>query len=167
MSVQAVLKIEQTACAHAHVDLRALTCSNGSIQYVKQCLECGAKVGSAIKKADAIQARGATEFILPFDDAARERGQQALTHARRAAFDTTRSERKAWYDDYLRGPDWRSLRAKVIQRSRGRCEGCLTDEATEVHHLTYEHVGHELAFELVALCRDCHERAHARSGSEE
>jgi len=35
-----------------------------------------------------------------------------------------------------------------------------SEPATEVHHLTYQHVGHEFLFELVAICRECHTRWH-------
>ena len=35
-------------------------------------------------------------------------------------------------------------------------------EQTQCHHLTYENVGEEFLFELVALCSDCHERLHQK-----
>lgn len=47
-----------------------------------------------------------------------------------------------------------------MQRAAHVCEGCRTARATEVHHLTYEHCGDEFLWELVAICRSCHERYH-------
>lgn len=67
----------------------------------------------------------------------------------------------AWYDQYLLSPEWRDLRERVFDRSDGRCEGCRNLNATQVHHLTYERVGAELLFDLVAVCDECHEKAHA------
>lgn len=169
-------------CAHASVDIRAFVCSNGSVQYVKQCLVCGEKVGNPIKKAEAIQARGAVEFILPFDEHLREIGRQTYERqcqvereAKRAADiaqhqqqrDADQAEFDAWYEQYLGSQQWRERRAKVIRRANGICEGCLEARAVVVHHTTYQHVGNELLFELVALCHPCHERAHlVRSGAE-
>jgi 5-methylcytosine-specific restriction endonuclease McrA len=53
------------------------------------------------------------------------------------------------------------VRAKVIKRAGGICEGCLTCAATDVHHLTYRNLFAEFMFQLVALCRGCHDRVHA------
>lgn len=173
-------------CNHPHVDIRAFECSNGTIQYVKQCLKCGEKVGNPIKKEAVVQARGPLEFILPFDHEAREqarqlawkRRQQEMEAARaermaeldreRAEREAERAERRDWYHgEYLNSPEWKRKRAKVMQRAGGVCEGCMEARATDVHHLTYDHVGDELLFELVALCRSCHDRAHGRDRQQE
>jgi len=71
------------------------------------------------------------------------------------------------YTKYLLSPEWAMLRSKVFQRVIARdgvgvCEGCREQIATQVHHLTYEHVGHEFLWELVAICEDCHKRLHGK-----
>ena len=44
---------------------------------------------------------------------------------------------------------------------RPTCEnGGCTNEAKEVHHLTYERLGKEWLDDLQALCRKCHEQKH-------
>lgn len=65
---------------------------------------------------------------------------------------------REWYRDYLASPAWKTLRAKVLARANGLCEGCMNAPATEVHHMTYAHVGNEFLWELRAICRACHER---------
>lgn len=67
------------------------------------------------------------------------------------------------YADYLKSRRWADRREKVLRRAQFRCEGCGDQPATEVHHLTYEHVTQEFLFELIALCRGCHERLHEQS----
>lgn len=73
---------------------------------------------------------------------------------------------------------WRQCRrcgaavGSAVARARGVCEGCRSARATQVHHLTYQHAGHvvpggELLWELVAVCDDCHDRAHMRAVSEQ
>lgn len=66
------------------------------------------------------------------------------------------------YADYLRSEEWARRREKVMQRAGCVCEGCCTQPATEVHHLTYAHITHEFLFELVAMCGDCHARWHGQ-----
>jgi 5-methylcytosine-specific restriction endonuclease McrA len=88
-------------CTHRNTDIRAFTCSNGSIQYVYQCLSCGEKVGSPIKKEVVIHARGNLEFILPFDGFLREKARE---EAKR-----------------LREKEWEAKRNEVIQSMQHQC----------------------------------------------
>jgi 5-methylcytosine-specific restriction endonuclease McrA len=67
------------------------------------------------------------------------------------------------YETYLRSEKWQAKRRLVFQRCEGVCEGCRQAKATQVHHLTYEHLGNELLWELAAACRECHERVHENS----
>lgn len=64
----------------------------------------------------------------------------------------------ARYDKYLQSEVWRAKRAAVLDRARGLCEGCRNAKATQVHHLTYDHVFEEPLWDLVASCSACHER---------
>jgi 5-methylcytosine-specific restriction endonuclease McrA len=64
------------------------------------------------------------------------------------------------YQSYLKSPLWLNLRNRVLARAQDQCEGCGRWPATEVHHLTYAHVGQEFLWELRAVCRDCHDRLH-------
>lgn len=91
-----------------------------------------------------------------------EREQRAREwEARRIDLERQRIEEnerwQAWYQSYLRSPEWRDKRSKVMERAKGVCEGCLVARATEVHHTTYKHVGNEFLWELRAICRGCHE----------
>lgn len=62
---------------------------------------------------------------------------------------------------YMRTAKWRAIRDKVVKREGGLCQGCLEKPATQVHHLTYDHLGAEFCWELRACCDDCHSRWHA------
>jgi 5-methylcytosine-specific restriction endonuclease McrA len=68
--------------------------------------------------------------------------------------------RQQEYSEYLRTEQWQSKRRLVFQRAKNLCEGCRCAQATEVHHVSYEHFKDELLFELVALCFDCHRKVH-------
>ncbi|MEK9724008.1 MAG: HNH endonuclease [Rhodospirillaceae bacterium] len=95
-------------------------------------------------------------------DVARER----LWRARQAAYEAEKQARDAdWrqrYRDHLDSPTWWDKRKQVLKRAGHKCEGCGDALASEVHHLTYEHMGDEFLFELIAVCRACHERLHGK-----
>lgn len=64
------------------------------------------------------------------------------------------------YREYLKSEKWEAKRRMVMTRDRNLCQGCLTAEATQVHHKTYDRVFDEPLFDLVAICKDCHEKIH-------
>lgn len=58
---------------------------------------------------------------------------------------------------YLNTPEWRTKRADVLKRDNYICQACLKERATEVHHLNYDHYGKEPLFELISVCKSCHQ----------
>lgn len=75
-------------------------------------------------------------------------------------FFTSWTWKRFWYRRiYLRSKHWRRLRAKVAQRAGYTCErkGCIAyGDNLDVHHKTYERIGHERLDDLVYLCRPDH-----------
>jgi 5-methylcytosine-specific restriction endonuclease McrA len=71
------------------------------------------------------------------------------------------SEKRDWfknhYTPYLNSIEWKEKRNKVLIRDKYICQSCLTNRATQVHHLTYAHVFNEPLFELTSICVPCHE----------
>ena len=66
---------------------------------------------------------------------------------------------------YMASSQWRDIRLTVIKRDRYECQMCGIDGVPlEVHHITYERLGHEHYDDLVSLCRTCHQSVHDRYG---
>src|SRR5262249_17294921 len=86
--------------------------------------------------------------------------RMSITNSAKAERTRQAEEWRDAYESYLSSPEWDDRRALVLKRARGICEGCGQVPATEVHHLTYSHVGNELLWQLVAVCRRCHARVH-------
>ena len=63
------------------------------------------------------------------------------------------------YAEYLRTPEWRRERNRVLRRARFKCERCPSRRFLSVHHRTYERLGCERDTDLVVLCATCHEGA--------
>ena len=64
------------------------------------------------------------------------------------------------YSDYLKTEWWQLRRAKALAEGSHKCRICAATAALEVHHNTYERLGHERAADLVVLCRKCHQLFH-------
>jgi 5-methylcytosine-specific restriction endonuclease McrA len=62
----------------------------------------------------------------------------------------------------MQSAGWRRRRAQALRRTGRRCQECGA-RATDVHHLTYAHLGDERPDELIAVCESCHNRLHGRA----
>ncbi len=72
------------------------------------------------------------------------------------------AEWREQHSAYMQSKQWREIRAKVLARDSYICQGCLSATATEVHHKRYQPDWHDMAWDLVSICRDCHSTTHGR-----
>lgn len=125
---------------------------------VEQCRYCGEK-GASTRVAE-LKKRFDPSALPEFNYKLRDRISAEKRAAVLASIPPPEDRRQSYYEIYLKSDEWRAKREKVLQRSRGRCEGCDDRAATQVHHLTYRRLGRELLFDLVALCGECHGTVH-------
>ena len=151
----------RSGCEHDDSDyeLRRHVIASGVTQYKFECQVCGRR-GNAISKHDPIRTNLKSE--PPFTDPElQERYWRNVAIARQSELDSWRDE----YNQYLESPEWHAKRELVLARDWHECQakldGC-TKAAEHVHHLTYEHLFNEPLFELVAVCRSCHDQIHGK-----
>jgi len=161
--------------------------SNGTLHIYELCSDCGHQVfsgGSLARKdhpdwatypvaldgptsftegcqcgrctQDAALAGASAERVIRYEA---EAAEWIETAAR------LRSERElhmSWteYQDYLKSPRWTKVREQALARFDWRCAACHSGEHLNVHHRTYERVGHEYLTDLTVLCRYCHKVLH-------
>jgi 5-methylcytosine-specific restriction endonuclease McrA len=161
---------EEFQCDHTEVALRrrAIWTKGKQTYHIwKQCMRCGKGI-EAVKKHPLSSVR--EDELEPYDEQLQAQWREKW-QARVAELRAERDEQKnedwwAEYEAYMRTPQWQEMRARVLARDGRVCQGCLGASGvpdTQVHHLTYEHLGHEFAWELVTVCRVCHERLHGRA----
>ena len=63
------------------------------------------------------------------------------------------------YKAHLNSHKWRVLKANVMNERGRKCERCAATFGLQLHHKTYERLGHELLTDVELLCVDCHELA--------
>lgn len=66
------------------------------------------------------------------------------------------------YREYLKSPEWAAMRRWALDRAGHACQVCNSKDHLDVHHRTYERLGHEWPSDLTVLCRDCHGLYHER-----
>ena len=151
---------EEFRCEHPASEIRYKVDSLGRRHYHNQCLTCGFAITSALKH-DSVSDQ---DSVRPFNkllEAAWWKARQERQHEIGAQ---QRSERErellALHGDYLKSPEWRAKRAAVLARDGCQCQAMLpgcTKIATQAHHLTYDHWKNEPLFDLVSVCRSCHD----------
>ncbi len=160
---------QQYNCVHEETQLVKYQQSHGQWRLRYQCLHCGAYDGGDQKQA------GVNLDQIPIVDmelkrAYREKRQSAINTARYAYLSLREcqeleAQERFWinYNRYLQTKQWYIMRKAVLKRDAYLCQSCLTREATQVHHLSYElfnTLGQSAAFELVSICCQCHEKIH-------
>lgn len=73
------------------------------------------------------------------------------------------------YEDYLESHHWQTLSYKTKLERGNRCERCnlssiwavyIFGHGLNVHHKTYQRIGHERPSDLLVLCMGCHANEH-------
>lgn len=145
-------------CKHERQELRRRTRSNGVRVCGYQCLSCGRQA-----QPESIR-RVNIDKLPPWDEKLEPEYWRRRSDAAQQEYERKKQEENSeWrhrYESHLQSPEWQIIRRKVFDRSGGICEGCHERRAVQVHHLTYARLGHEMLFDLVAVCIQCHESIH-------
>jgi 5-methylcytosine-specific restriction endonuclease McrA len=147
-----------TPCAHPVSVTCIRTIGGGGTQIVRQCKTCGAPTSSAIARSKFTSVE--LDAMPAYRDDAMEEYGRKQREAAQLAWDMESQDRKHAYALYLQSPEWQARRRLTLERDKYKCQGCLTAPATQVHHKNYDHRGDELLYDLVSLCRSCHEKTH-------
>lgn len=141
-------------CKHDPVFVRVL-CVGGSTQVKRQCRRCFWQESSPVKHNLISEPIDSLPLRIQLNY---ERIWAAKTEMQQEVQDPGPKHTNE-YLEHITSDKWRGIRARVLSRCGGICEGCLTNRATEVHHMNYLTLGDELCYDLRGLCSTCHEKA--------
>ncbi|UAB78651.1 HNH endonuclease [Erythrobacter sp. SCSIO 43205] len=147
-------------CRDHDLKVHKFVFSNGQPNYRLQCTKCGFHEGAWIAKTKIRDLDSVPEGSSNAYDDYYDGRRRAWSVVQSDHFAQQDSQNALEYQEYLNSSEWRDKREKVLKRANGTCEGCLDRAATEVHHITYEHIGEEFLWELRAVCQQCHDRIH-------
>jgi hypothetical protein len=150
-------------CPHEKKEIRYRLCSNGNKMYIHQCLRCGQNVGAWIHK-NSIANISSTK---PIDDELKKGVSNLLLELYKRKSIAKKADFFDDYDEYLRSSEWTEKRHRVLNRCHNICEGCGKNKAVQVHHLSYQHYRNEFLFELVGICKKCHDTLHEKQDGQD
>lgn len=138
--------------------------SNGVYTLRKQCNYCLSLMPNSFKKTSVDNFEALPESTPQMTHTERwqeyNKFRQYIRQRNEEIFEENKEQWNSNYALYLSSEEWRKKREMILKRDNYICQGCLTENATEVHHRTYLNVGNEFCFELISLCETCHERVH-------
>jgi hypothetical protein len=68
---------------------------------------------------------------------------------------------------YLQSENWKRLRQLKLIDAQGKCQAQMKEcniYASEIHHISYWHIGDECLWDLRAVCRSCHSKVSKFGG---
>lgn len=141
---------------------------SGNPQIRKQCNTCGRITTNSFSKNSveglidtiAIENKQLESEKREFYHAEKKRLKDQINELLDSQFDSVVSKIESkyhGYSAYLKSESWKVKRNLVLQRDNYICQSCRQTTATEVHHLHYRHLRNEPLFDLVSVCRRCHE----------
>jgi 5-methylcytosine-specific restriction endonuclease McrA len=74
---------------------------------------------------------------------------------------TQNSSWRERYEQRIRSSQWKNMKRDLIRMRGDRCERCHLNVTLELHHKTYDRLGHEHLSDLELLCPRCHSIADA------
>lgn len=124
-----------------------------------QCQNCGKKIAPAISKSkynkrDIPHSNDiAIEKVNLIKGELQELSKLIQERKRRGKRDSYWDD----YNEYLRTERWRQIREIVLIRDNYKCQSCLNEKATQVHHTDGRFRKNEPLFTLFSVCDRCHD----------
>lgn len=159
-------RYEGKCCNKPELVMVKHTIRDGRFQIKKQCYNCGMIQGPCYPFKTVENIEDLTISSRVFQDNLIEARSEEFLNMRmqvlkmfqeKSGVHTDKEGPLLEYAEYLKSPEWKEKRKMVMQRDKYICQSCLVEDAREVHHLTYRHLYNEPLFDLVAVCRDCHQ----------
>jgi hypothetical protein len=94
---------------------------------------------------------------------------EALALLREQSADRRNTRIRKWAPDvrrydyavYMRSPEWKDFRLRIIAERGSKCEKCgRTSGVIQVHHLHYRNLGCEKPQDVLVVCDACHRSIH-------
>lgn len=158
-------------CSHERREFRQKTNGIGQRCFFWQCTDCGvyqqiarAKLPNSVlpEELPIIDTSNRRKEVQELYWQEEERIRAKFEGLDQVRWEAEQKEADGYYSEYILSAEWRDKRNMVLERDGYLCQGCLRNKATQVHHLTYEHLGCEFMWELVSVCDECHRRFHGK-----
>lgn len=151
--------VEYYECCNNQEPIKVIYTNKNETKSIRlQCANCGGKIGkSPVAKFKDLD-NNKLQFFSELNETSRLKEINELKTYYNELIKTNQWRLSSSYIEYLTSDRWASLRIKILKRDNYKCK--CGEEATQVHHLTYERREAELDQDLVSICRKCHRKEH-------
>ncbi|MEQ9290080.1 MAG: hypothetical protein RIG77_24330 [Cyclobacteriaceae bacterium] len=151
------LKPHQEWCKEPNIQKVIKKYESGTLHAHLQCMNCGFKVKGPISKKK-LDIQSLPEYNESLAEKVYAKIYEESTRLHNRANDIRKKKFFNEYSNYLESEEWKEKRKLVLKRDNHLCQSCLTNKATQVHHKNYKYLYNEPLFELVSVCKPCHDR---------
>lgn len=147
-------------CRHEYTSLVKREWGNTQMRVQYQCDKCKRLIGNA-KSCKGVDISKLEWHDEAYRDSLSLKRQDANDLCKELWVNLQVNKKELWFkehSEYLSSFKWKEKRKKVLYRDRYLCQACLENAATEVHHITYSHWKNEPLFDLVSVCKKCHDQ---------
>lgn len=148
-------------------------CFQPDAHYVRYTTEAGYRLREECKSCGSLRSKNIKHSTvsnfdkLPIHDKEKQdkRAEKLREEGTKFHDWVAKKRREQFFDahsEYLNSPEWKRIRALVLQRDQHLCQSCRLVKANQVHHLTYERWRNEACFDLISVCTPCHEKLHKK-----
>lgn len=131
--------------------------SNGDVMLRKQCSVCGYTDSKNYKFLD-VGGIDKVKQLAFFNDDLLNEFYEKQRESKLREYEQKREYALNEYSEYLKSDKWKAKRLRVLKRDNYQCKACESNTATQVHHLSYEFIYNEPLFDLVSVCKTCHDK---------
>ena len=154
---------DKYTCRHSSKHVAVVVARNLTRMYCYQCDDCGEQVGNWIAQAqlDTRVMQLAPERDRTLSDLLWAEKDKA-TRKVLAEYESLWKLKRSLYQVYVveGSPEWHCRRLAVLARDGHICTICEKNQATQVHHITYDNLGNEPLEDLQSVCEECHNNLH-------
>lgn len=139
-------------CHSNNIQVVKYIITNGRIQYRHQCKACGYLDIANIKYASIPK-----DVDIPLVN---EKLRECYYENNSVKYENYKD---IDYDKYIVSDKWYQKRPEIFELKGEKCAICGKDHSLDIHHLSYDTLGHEEInnyADVVPLCRHCHEKIH-------
>jgi hypothetical protein len=151
-------RVEEVICLEHKLEYVKKLSITGNYLLRQQCKVCGEAKSTGLKNRLVDNVNSLPDFIEDLYEVVFNFKKEAVNSFRVEPDMEMLNE----YNNYLNSDKWKLKRKKVLERDNHLCQACLTNKANEVHHLTYQNIYDEPLFELISVCKRCHEKIESK-----
>lgn len=152
-------------CDYKNIGIVEYQKINGVYSKSNMCLNCLHKFGGDVKKTNqhilSVTYDERQKIIDTIKQQYWDLYKPLLDYKQEVFLKRFRESNRNEYIEYLRSDKWKEKRLQRLKLDNFTCQICgVQNGKLDVHHTTYDTFGNESIYDIITLCRNCHNKLH-------